>query len=185
MNLIELLFGQIPEIIFLSLYMIIGKNLKTKRIWLIILMTIEYLFLKYAINLKYTVIFPILYTFTTFAILKALYKDKAQITDIFLFVFGLLALGLCSVPILFLNVYIQNIILCSIIAKILAFLLLFIFRNKLYKTYKYICSFWNRNDAIKRKIKSLTLRNTCVVIFNMTFVAMHIILLYLKTKGGV
>ena len=74
MNLIELLFGQIPEIIFLSLYMIIGKNLKTKRIWLIILMTIEYLFLKYAINLKYTVIFPILYTFTTFAILKALYN---------------------------------------------------------------------------------------------------------------
>lgn len=185
MNLMELLLGQIPEIIFLSLFMIIAKDLKTKRAALIVLMTVEYLFLKYAINLKYTVIFPILYTFTTFAILKSLYKDKAQITDIFLFVFGLLVLGVCSVPVLYINTWIQNIFLCSVISKIFAFLLLFIFRNKLYKTYKYICSLWNRNDSIKRKIKSLTLRNICVVVFNMTFVAMHIVLLYLDVIGGV
>lgn len=185
MNILELLLGQIPEAIFLALFMIIGKNLKTKRICLIILMALEYIFLVYAIKLEYTVILPILYTFTTFAILKALYKDKAQITDIFLFVFGLIILGICSIPMLFINNYIQNIFLCCAISKVLAFILLFIFRNKLYKTYKYICSFWNRNDAIKRPIKSLTLRNVCVVTFNITFVAMHIVLLYFDCIGGV
>ena len=56
MNISELLLGQIPEAIFLALFMIIGKDLKTRRIWLTILMTLEYIFLVYAIKLEYTVI---------------------------------------------------------------------------------------------------------------------------------
>lgn len=185
MNILELLIGQIPEAIFLALFMIVGKNLKTKRILFVTLVTVEYLFLKYIIRLNYTVVFPISYTFATFAILKALYKDKAQITDVFLFVFAMIILGICSVPVLLLNTYIKNIYICCIISKMIAFFILFLVRNKLYKGYKYVCSFWNRNCNKNRKIKSLTLRNICVVIFNITFVAMHIVFLYLDMLGGV
>lgn len=183
MNMQELIFGQIPEIIYFTLFMIIAKDLKEKRFRFLLLMAIGYLFLKYLAGLKYTILFPIFHTLLTFGILKSLYKERAQITDIFLFVFSMAVLGLFSVPLLLLNTYLQNVYLCSMIAKALGLLFIFVLRNHLYKWYKHVCSLWNRNDHANRRIKSLTVRNISMVFFNLVFFLMDVVLLFTKVGG--
>lgn len=185
MDWFEILLGQIPEAIYFSLFMIIAKDLKEKRILLTILMVVEYLLLKYATNLHYNIYFQILYTFCTYVILKNLYKENTQIVDIFLFTFSTIILGVCSIPLLLVSAHINNIYLCCIISKILVFFVLFMLRHKLNKWYKKICELWNRNDNVKRKIKSLTLRNITIVVFNCTFVLVNIFLILAKQLGGV
>lgn len=46
--MLQLFLGQIPEAIFLALFMIYAKGLKEKRLLFIFLMIIEYLLTKYA-----------------------------------------------------------------------------------------------------------------------------------------
>ena len=81
--MLELLLGQIPEAIYFALFMIFTKELKTKRILYTILMVIEYVLLKFFI--EYNIWFQVAYTIIQFLILKLLYKEKAQVTDIFTF----------------------------------------------------------------------------------------------------
>lgn len=91
MNLLIIFLGQIPEAIFFSLFMIFVKSLNEKRLLFTGLMIFEYLFL--ISLLEFNVWFQILYTFITFIILKMLYKEKAQIIDIFTFTIGSLIMG--------------------------------------------------------------------------------------------
>ena len=84
MNWYELLMGQIPEAIFCALFIIVNKEIKEKRFIFTILMIVEYLLLKYA--LPYNSWFQILYVVLTYLTLKIIYKDKSQITDIFIMV---------------------------------------------------------------------------------------------------
>ena len=81
--MLEILLGRIPEAIYFALFMIFTKQLKEKRILYITLMVIEYLLLKYFI--EYNIWFQIAYTIIQYILLKILYKEKAQITDIFTF----------------------------------------------------------------------------------------------------
>lgn len=95
MSILEIILGQIPEAIFFSLFMIYAKGLKEKRILFTILMVAEYLLLKHFIS--FNVWFQILYTFITFIILKILYEEKAQVTDIFTFTIASIITILCSI----------------------------------------------------------------------------------------
>ena len=79
--MLELFAGQILEAIYFALFMIFVKNLKEKRVLFTLLMVVEYILLKQFLH--YTMWFQALYTFITFLILKVLYKQQAQITDIF------------------------------------------------------------------------------------------------------
>lgn len=181
--MLELLLGQIPEAIYFSLFMIYAKNLKEKRIIFTVFMIAEYILLTRF--LVYNIWFQIIYTFMVFIILKMLYKEKAQITDIFLFTFSTIILGVFSVPLLFLNIIIKNIYISCVISKILLFISFIFYKDKLNKYYIKVCKLWNRNDEEKRKIKSLTLRNICMVTFNVIFVLVNIVLLFVKEIGGV
>lgn len=170
----ELLLGQIPEAIFFALFMIYAKGIKEKRILFTILMIIEYLLLKY--SFPYNWIFQIGYMVTTFLTLKILYKEKSQITDIFILLIAYLILGITSIFcfLLFKN----NMILVSISNRIIIFSLLFIFKNKLIKIQKIYKFLWNRNDKVKKKIKSTTFRALNIVIFNIVFYLINICMLY-------
>ena len=84
--MIEILLGQIPEALYFAIFMIFVKQLKTKRLVFILLMILEYVLLKYLIH--YNMYFQIAYTFFTYIILKVLYKERSQITDIFTFTIG-------------------------------------------------------------------------------------------------
>lgn len=173
----ELLIGQIPEAIYFSLFMIFTKQLKEKRILFIILMILEYILLKYFIH--YSMYFQVAYTFATYIILKILYRDKAQIIDVFTFTIAsiilILTCAIFSIPrILWQTDY----TVCVLLNRLFVFTLLFLLRNKLYNIQKLYKKFWNRNDKVKKKIKSTTFRSLNIVIFNLVFYIINIGMLY-------
>lgn len=178
--MLELFLGQIPEAIFFALFMIFAKDLKEKRVLFTILMIIEYIFLKYIVKLNYNILFQITYTFMSYLILKILYKSKAQIIDIFVFMQSLIVLLIFTVPFLLLNNLIHNIYLCCLFSKISLFIFLFLIRNCIFKINVKYYSLWNRNPLVKRKIKSLTLRNLSIVTFNVLFYITNLLILFIK-----
>ena len=127
----------------------------------------------------YNINFQILYTLMTYIILKMLYKEKAQITDIFLFVGSLIVLLIFTFPCLLLNLVINNVYIVCAISKTLLFVFLFLIRKYIRKIYIKFYKHWNRNDNENRKIKSLTLRNLSAVIFNVLFFVTNTIIAYL------
>lgn len=172
--MLEILLGQIPEAIYFALFMILTKNLKEKRIKFTVLMIIEYLLLKYLI--EFNMWFQVSYTIITYIILKLLYKEKAQITDVFTFCIASIILIISSILLFF--IFGQNMLLVSIANRILIFLFLFIFRHKLNNIQKVYKKLWNRNDNCKKKIKSTTFRALNLVIFNITFYLLSLCIKY-------
>lgn len=163
--MLEILLGQVPEAIYFAMFMILTKQIKEKRILFVILMTLEYIGLLQAF--PYSVVPRILFFVLTFIILKLLYKEKVQITDVF-------TLGIASISLIIFNVcfsplFYVNYILAVVLIRICMFVFLFIFRNKLNKIQKLYKKLWNRNDKEPRKIKSLTFRSLNLVIFNIMF----------------
>lgn len=178
-DILELLIGQIPEAIFFSLFIILGKELKEKRLLFTFLMVLQYLII--ANLFPYNINFQILYTVMTYIILKMLYKEKAQITDIFLMISAILILGIFSVPFLLFNLFIDNVYIVCMISKISLFIFLFLIKKHIRKIYIKFYKHWNRNDNEKRKIKSLTVRNICAISFNLIFVLINFVIILVKT----
>lgn len=174
---LQLFLGQIPEAIYFALFMIYAKRLENKRILFIILMICEYLLLKYFI--RFNIWFQISYTIATYIILKILYKDKVQITDIFTFAISSFILIIINL-ILYLTIFLlfNNYIVYVIIDRILMFIILFLFHNKLNNIQKLYKKLWNRNDKIPKPIKSTTFRCINLVLFNFMFYMINIAMLY-------
>lgn len=173
----EIILGQIPEAVYFAVFIILTKELKNKRILYTLLMVIDYILILHLI--KYNIWGQALYTFISFVILKVLYKEKAQITDIFTFMIA----GIILVIVSFLCgiLYINNIfsyITCAVINRIILFTLLLINRKNLPKIQKIYKKLWNRNDKIDKKIKSTTFRSINVVAFNTIFYIIHLGMLY-------
>jgi len=171
--MLELLLGQIPEAIYFALFMIFTKDLKQKRILFIILMVLEYLLFKHFIH--FSMYFQIAYTFFTYIILKILYKEKAQITDIFTFTIGSVFLIITS-AICYL-VCKPNTELATVINRIVIFLTLFILNYRLNKIQVMYKKIWNK-DKNKTKIKSTTFRSINIIIFNIIFYIINTGMLY-------
>lgn len=176
--MLEMLIGQIPEAIYFSLFMIFAKNLKSKRILFTVLMIAEYLLLKQFIN--FNIWFQVLYTFMTFVILKVLYKEKAQVTDIFTFAIGSTILMIISIASYFIVwKTVNNYYVAVALNRILIILFLILTHNKLYKIQKLYKIFWNRNDKIKKKMKSTTFRAINLVLFNIMFYIINICMIFI------
>ena len=172
--MLELFLGQIPEAIFFALFLIFAKNIKEKRIIFTILMIIEYLLLKY--SFQYNWFFHIGYMMTTFLTLKILYKEKSQITDVFLLLIGYIILGITSIISWLLFNFNMNLV--AIFNRIIIFTFIFIFNKNLYKIQNIYKFLWNRNDKINKKIKSTTFRALNIVTFNISFVLINLCMLY-------
>ena len=166
--MLELFLGQIPEAIFFALFMIYSKAIKEKRILFTVLMIAEYLLLIY--SFPYSWFFHIGYMFTTFLTLKLLYKDKAQITDVFILMIGYLILAITSIiPYFVIWKTLNNYLVYVIINRILIFSFVIGFNYKLYSIQESYKNLWNRKDKKKKKIKSTTFRAVNIVIFNILF----------------
>lgn len=178
-NIILLFLEKICEAIYFSLFLIYGKNLKEKRLLFIGIMIFEYLMLKCFI--KFNVYFQIAYTFMSFINLKVLYREKAQITDIFLFAVASLVLILISI-VSYASIYftIREYIVALILNRVLLFLFLYFFRRKINLTYKNFYAIWNRHNN-PNKMKSLTLRNISVIIFNLMFCFINLGMIFFLT----
>lgn len=174
MDLMELLLGYIPEAIYFALFMIYTKQLKEKRLLYITLMVLEYLLLKQFVH--FSIYFQVAYTFITFVILKILYREKAQIIDIFTFTIASIFLIITSVISFLISG--QNVILATIINRIIIFVVLFGFNYKLNVIQNLYKKLWNRNDKVKKKIKTTTFRSLNVIIFNVIFYFINVGMVY-------
>lgn len=174
-NLINIILCAIPETLYFSLFMIFTKNIKTKRILLCLLMFIQYAILM--LVLPYNIWFHIIYTFMTFVILKMLYKEKALITDIFVFTLSsIILIAISFVVYVSIMNFLNNYIVAYIIQRILLFVVVFLLKNKLNKWYNKFNSLWNRKK--KQKIRSLTVRNITVIVFNLMFYIINLGMIY-------
>lgn len=166
-EIIYIVLEKALEAVYFSLFLIIGKNIKEKRLLLICIMIFEYLMLKHFI--KYDVWFQLIYTFMSFVNLKVLYKEKAQITDIFLFATSSIILIITSIVCYgLIYITIHKYIWVLIINRPLIFAILYFGKNIIRNGYKEFCSLWNRHNNNK-KIRSLTLRNISIISFNLMF----------------
>lgn len=172
-----IILEKVFEAVYFSLFFIFGKNLKKKRLLLIAIMIFEYLLLKNFI--KYNIWFQISYTFMSYLTLKILYKQKAQITDIFLFVSAsIILMIICFIFALFQILFGVKYSLLLVLNRFFTILFLVLIKNKINYLYKKYYALWNKHNY-KDKIKSLTLRNISIVIFNLMFYIINIGLIYI------
>lgn len=182
MNVLQLLLGQIPEAIYFALFMIFTKRLDKKQILFTILMILEYILL---FNFTPVTIWShISYFIITYMILRLLYNEKSQITDIFtLGIASILVIIVSMVSYIIVATTIKDIIVCNVLAKIMLFIILYFSRNKLYKIQNMYKKFWNRNDKIPKPMKSTTFRCINLVLFNiMFFIINNSILFYMSWR---
>ena len=170
---------QLPEPVYFSLFLIIGKNIKEKRLLLMGIMIMQYLLLMHIF--PFNIWFQLIYTFMSFVNLKVLYKEKAQVTDLFLFTAASIILVATSISCYgLIYITIRQYIWVLITNRILIFAILYLGKNKIRSLYKKFCSLWNRHNNPK-KIRSLTLRNISVIIFNLTFWLMNFLIIFFLT----
>lgn len=167
---------KLAEPIYFSLFLIIGKNIKEKRLLLTCIMIIQYLLLMQIF--PFDIWFQLIYTFMSFVNLKVLYKEKAQVTDIFLFAFASISVVIISIiSYAVINFTIKEYYIALILNRISMFLFLYLCRNSIRNKYKEFCSLWNRHNNPK-KVRSLTLRNISIIAFNLMFWLLNICMIF-------
>ena len=176
MNFAEILLGQLPEALYFAIFIILSKKLKIKRTLFIVLNVIEYILL---LNVfPYNLWSHVLYFIISYIILKLLYKERAQITDVFTLGIASLLMIIISIPTYFVvSAFTTYTIIGNIIQKLVLFIALYLLRKQLPKIQNVYKKFWNRNDKIPKHMKSTTFRALNVVIFNFMFYTINICLL--------
>lgn len=165
--LISIFLGLLPEVLYFTLFLVYTKNLKEKRLKLFLLLAIGYIAL--IMICRYQLLFYLGYIVYIYLVNKFLYK--AHISD--LFVISLSSVYLTATSFIAFKIT-ENYYLAYIINRIILYLI-FIFRDKfnnLYKTYR---NLWNRNE--NNKIKSITLRNTSLLVINIFIIVLNSIII--------
>lgn len=175
--LLSILLGMIPETLFFTLFLTYTKNLKNKRIKLFL--GISMIYVVCIMISRFKTIYYIFFIFLMFFLLKILYKEKTQIIDIFIINTGLAYISFIS-AICFL--FVKDSCLMYYIMLFFNRIILFIpllFKRKVRLLYIKYCSLWNRNDTVKRPIKSITLRNLSLIGLNTFIFLCYVVFLYI------
>ena len=186
MNWTELLLGQIPEALYFALFIIFTKKVTSHRLVFSVVILIEYLLL---VNLfPFNWCFHIGLTIMVYLSLKVIYKERAQITDVFTLAAASILLIAVSIInyVIFCNILNVNFVVSAVTQKVILFTVLFLLKPKLYNIQKLYKRLWNRNDKTPKKIKTTTFRAINVVIFNMTFYLINVgmLIAIIHNKGG-
>ena len=156
--------GMLPEIIYFTKFMEYTKNIKEHRIKFFLLMTLTYILC--VLVSQYKILYYVAFIFISYLVMKLIYKNKTQIIDIFVFSVAFMYVGLNGlIWSLFIKEDMFNYYLILIMNRF-TLMLPFIMKNKFNVLYNKYKSLWNRNDKIKRPIKSITLRNISIICLN-------------------
>ena len=162
--LLTIFVGILPEIIYFTKFMEYAKNIKEHRIKFFLLMILTYVLC--ILVSQYKILYYVAFIFISYLAMKLIYKEKAQIIDIFVFSVAFIYVALNGlIWSFFISKDMSNYYLISILNRITLFIP-FIFKNKFNNLYNKYKSLWNRNDKIKRPIKSITLRNISIICLN-------------------
>lgn len=175
--LLSLVLGMLPEVLYFTLFLINTKKIKDKKFKLFIGISIAYIIC--IMISRFKIVYYVSFIFLLYLILKILYKDKAQIIDVFVISISTMYLSLTSYLCFkaVTNNYIVYYIML-ILHRIILFIP-FLFKNNFFKLYKTYCSLWNRDDSRKRHIKSLTLRNISLISLNVFIFLLNTLCLYI------
>ena len=168
--IISMLLGIIPDVLYYFLYIKSIKEIKKYNILFFALLLISYIILN--IVIKHNFYLYLLFDVFIFFIIKLLYK--ARITDIFLIMlmelYLMISSSLCYI-------FIKNYYIAYLMNRLVIFLPL-LFENKLKKLYVVYNKLWNRHNNPKA-LKSITLRNISLVLFNLLIVFIYLLLIYI------
>lgn len=173
--LLETLVVQLPEALFFSIFMILTKKLTRHKLLFITSMCVEYVLLMNAF--PYNIYSKVLFFVITYCLLRLLYKNKSQIIDIF-------TLGIASIIVMIISaicslIFYPNIILVLLSSRLTMIVMLIALRNNLYKIQNLYKKLWNRNDKVKKKMKTTTFRAMNLVIFNVMFYVINFVSIYM------
>lgn len=172
--LIGNIIGAVLQSIYCAIFILETKNIKNKRILFILLSIFEYFFLKYVCKLNFNINFEILFGISLYLLLKLIYKDKARITDLTIYILSIIILGIISI---LTSITIGMNLYGLIIANIFSILLVYLLRHKLTKIDVFYNKFWNRHND-KKMIKSITIRGISSIMTIITFILLHLWLIY-------
>lgn len=173
MNLLSLVLGFIPEILYYSLSLIIIKNIKQKKKAFFALISICYILTSF-LNF-YSVYSYIAFIIISFIVLKILYKEDCYIID--LFVISIIVCYAMIMSFISFKIFNNNYdfyYIAFIIDRILLFLPILFLKRKLNQIYEGYKKLWNRNYKEEVKIKSLTLRGISLIFINILILAINI-----------
>lgn len=176
LDILEILLGQLPEALYFAIFMILAKRIKNKRILFTSLMIIEYILLFSIV--RYSIWYHVFYFVISYIILKILYKEKSQITDIFTISIASIILIISNIILYPIALIFNNYIIFVISNIILTFVILYLLRNKLHNIQNMYKKFWNRNDKVIKRMKSTTFRCLNLVLFNISFYIINIFMIY-------
>lgn len=172
--ILSLVLGAGLDSLYYYLYISKIKDIKKKKILLYILIFVGYVFL--FMILRYNLYLYLIFYVYIYLILKFIYKS--QINDFFLSIFiDIYCIGTSAI----FYFIIPNYFIALIISKLIIFVPL-IFINKIKRIYFLYCKMWNRNYNNKMPIKSLTLRNISLTLFNLFILMAYFFLLHLMGK---
>lgn len=172
---LNIVFSILPEVLFFTLFLIKTKDLKDKKFRLFMLLAVDYAV--YIMLNNYKILNYVSFIILTYVILKLLYKEKAQIIDVFVISYAFLYVSLLAyISFLFIQNNMNLYYIFYILDRILLFVP-FIFKNRFNKIYKRYCKYWNRNDKANHPIKSITLRNVSLIIVNLAVFLLNIAIL--------
>lgn len=137
--LISLLLGMIPDVLYFMLFIIYAKNIKEHKLKLFIMLAIGYILL--IMICRYQYIFYIAFVLYIYLIIKWLYKS--QINDLFIIILAFMYLTIIGY---IFYVLIHDYTIYYIVDRILLFLPLIVFKNKIRNVYLSYSKMWNRND---------------------------------------
>lgn len=116
--------------------------------------------------------FQLLYVIITYIILKVLYKDKTKVFDIFYMVLCYVTIIAVSIPCYY--IFGSNMILANLVNKTILFGSLLLNKNKLHQLDNIYYKHWNRNDKIKKTVKTITFRSANLIVLNVAFIIINI-----------
>lgn len=160
--LLNIVVGIIPEILYFFFFCISIFQLKNKKIFLLLYTIIVYLIC--IIVKKYELLYYILFIVLLYVGLKIIYKGKMHISDLFIIAFGFAYLVTAyNISYLISNGTYERYYMAIGVSRVLLFLP-FIFYKSLNSIYRKYQVLWDKpQKQEKRILKSITLRNICLI----------------------
>lgn len=180
----NIMVGMLPEVIFFTLFLIYTKDLKTKRKFLFLGILVSYILC--IMIRQYIIMYYLIFILSIWLIEKIVYRENTDAIDIFVFTVATVYLSfvgfICS---RFLSKDMHNYYFILVFNRIALFIP-FIFRSQFHNLYLKYKKFWNRNDAEKRNLKSISLRNISLIGLNIFIFSINIFLINISNyiNGG-
>ena len=181
---INIMLGILPEVLFFTLFLIYTRDLKTKKKFLFLGIFVSYIL---CITIRqYVIIYYLIFILSIWLIEKVIYHKDTDIVDIFVFTVATVYLSfigfICS---RFISKDMHNYYFILILNRIALFIP-FVFKEQFHNLYLKYKKFWNRNDAEKRKLKSISLRNISLISLNIFIFSINIFLINISNyiSGG-